>query len=101
MRPKRFIVNRIKDQVPQKGQEELILETAQDVLSKAKMLAWAAKEREKCPVCTKEYTLEDVYGYWASGLDNRLCKKHSHALDIMTFEKEEQEREKNAKNNNT
>lgn len=44
---KRFITNQVKNQVSQKAQEELILETAQDVLSKAKLLAWAAKEREK------------------------------------------------------
>jgi hypothetical protein len=48
MRPKRFIISHVKDQVPQKmKKEELILEVAQDVLSKAKLLAWAAKEREK------------------------------------------------------
>jgi len=46
---KRFIVHQVKDQMPQKvrEKEELILEVAQDVLSKAKLLAWAAKEREK------------------------------------------------------
>ena len=96
MRQKRFVINRVKDQVPQRVKEkvELIAEATQDVLSKAKLLAWAAEEREKCPICTKEHTLEEVYAYWTSGLDNRLCEKHAHALDIMSFEKEEQEKEK-------
>lgn len=88
---KRFVIHQVKDRVPQRvrEKEELIVETAQDVLSKAKLLAWAAKERERCPICAKKYTLEEVYEKWESDLDNSLCDKHKDALDIMAFKKEE------------
>ena len=91
---KRFVIHQVKDRVPQRvrEKEELIVETAQDVLSKAKLLAWAAKERESCPICARKYTLDEVYEKWESGLDNRLCEKHAQSLDIMAFEKEEQEK---------
>ena len=91
---KRFVTHQVKDQVPQRVREkvELIAEATQDVLSKAKLLAWAAEEREKCPICQKDCTLEEVYEKWESGLDNRLCEKHAHTLDIMAFEKAEKER---------
>jgi len=69
---KQFIVHQVKDQMPQKVREkaELIVEAAQDVLSKAKLLAWAAKEREKMKKISYDEEPTKWTGLHNAGLGN-------------------------------